>query len=146
VGTGIPAPDRVTDMELVGYFLTMIYLKGNRRMFPIKPKEEPTLPLPTLGESSPDSMKRRLRQWIPRFQNDMIRLGVPIFADGRVDTARGIVSSITKTRYTIHMLNGRYAEIVKARQGRSDWQNFLISDPVVAPSLKAELGAPVPAG
>lgn len=140
-GSGCSAPNCVTDMQLVCYLLYMICRYGDRKIFPVSsptvfndPKIQPRNQDYFCSET-----KSQLGNRIKIFQENLRDSGRSIYVDGRCDTARSTFSSISNTAYTIHYANFHYAKTIKAWQGRSDWQNFLLSDPMLPEEVRAEL-------
>jgi hypothetical protein len=139
-GTGLPA-NCVTDMQLVYYFLYMICRYGDRRMFPVSsPEVFNNVKLqPRYQNYHSNATKKDLATKILIFQENLQSNGRNVYRDGRCDKARSMVSSISKTNYTIHFANYHYAKIIESWQKRNDWQNYLLNDLMLPDEVRAEL-------
>jgi hypothetical protein len=82
------APNAAGDVKLVQYMLKHTY-------------GAPAANLKVDGFIGPTTIS-----WIKRFQEDTKKSGVKVLVDSRIDRAFGQVSSISKTVYTILVLNG----------------------------------------
>ena len=140
-GTGLPAANCVTDMQLVYYFLYVIYSYSDRKMFPVSSPGilDNVQFQPRCQNYHSDTTKKEITRKISVFQRDLWANGKNVYADGRCDKARGRVSSISDTLYTIHFANYHYAKTIKSWQKRADWQNYLLSDPGLHDEVRAEL-------
>ena len=81
------APNATGDVKLVQYMLKHVY-------------GLPAASLKVDGYIGPTTIS-----WIKQFQEDAMKAGVKVLVDSRVDRAFGQVSSISKTVYTILVLN-----------------------------------------
>lgn len=137
-GSGFSAPNRVPDMQLVFYFLWIIYRDGDKSKFPNNSKDR-FVKTPKDHDYNSAEMKKAMSSAIWRFQSDLLKTGKLVFLDGRCDKARGTISSISKTRYTIHHANFNYANIIKQKYSRDDWQNYLLADPFLPEQARQEI-------
>lgn len=137
-GSGCPATNRQPDMQLVFYLLWNIYLYGDKKTFPNTSKDKFVKTPKDHNYNSPE-MKKAISSAIWRFQTDLLRSGKLVFRDGRCDKAKGTMSSISKTRYTIHHANFNYAAAIKQKYNRADWQNYLLSDPILPEQARQEI-------
>ena len=138
VGSGYAAPNGETDMQLVFYFSYIIYRDGDKTIFPGRHDELFTVTPPELDYTSA-STKAQAAPMIWRFQTDLLKRGKRIYRDGRCDPARGKVSSISRTPYTILMYNFYYEHTVRIAYGRTDWQDYLLADPLLPKEVRFEL-------
>ncbi len=137
-GIHIPAPNMVTDMQLIFYFDFIIYRDGDKNIFPGSPGDKFTVTPPQINYFS-EQTKINSSRIIWQFQTDLQRRGKPIFRDGRCDPARGKISSLSKTPYTIHMYNFYYEYTVRTAYGRTDWQDYLLGDPLLPEQVRYEI-------
>jgi len=124
VGPG--CPNKRTDIMLVQFFLHEIYNHPSQ-----KQNRPPGADIEISGDFDATTA-----QWILHFQNQVKRIGRAIFADGRVDHAKGeqyTRSSISQTQYTITHLNISYARRFRPQH------NHLEKHPRVPGELKADL-------
>ncbi len=91
---GLPAPNKRDDVLLVQWLLHRVYA------------DHPFFVPPDGGDLAIDGfIGKQTVRWVTAFQADVRRLGQPCALDGRVDSARKSVGSISKTPYTILWLN-----------------------------------------
>ena len=123
VGPG--CPNRRSDVMLVQFFLHQIYGHPSKINKPAGPK----IQINGIFDGTTAT-------WIKHYQNDLKGQGKPIFADGRVDRAKGeqySFSSISKTGYTITFMNFGHCE--RFRQEH----NHLERHPLVPGELRSDL-------
>ena len=137
-GSNQPAANQVTDMQLIFYFDFIIYRDGDKNIFPIGPNDKFTVTPPQLDYFS-EKAKKNSAAIIWQFQSDLRRRGKPVYHDGRCDPAHGKISSLSKTPYTILMYNFYYAGTVEQAYGRTDWQDYLMSDPLLPEQVRMEI-------
>lgn len=138
VGTNAPAANMVTDMQLIYYFSYIIYRDGNKQHFPSKPGERFDY-TPSQMDYHSEHTRQQASAIIWRFQTDVLRRGKPVYRDGRCDKATGKISSISRSPYTILLFNFYYGHTVNEAYGESDWQTYLMSDPLLPEQLRWEL-------
>jgi hypothetical protein len=80
---------------------------------------------------------------IRKFQNMLRRKGINIATDGRVDRARGRVSAITHTDYTILHLCGTYKKDLERSGAAPDRYDHLDQEPDCPPELAGAIGQSV---
>ncbi len=140
-GTGFSAANCITDMQLVYYFLYVICRYGDRTIFPVSsPAVFSNVKIqPRYQNYHSEETKNKLGERIRIFQQNLRDAGRVIYIDGRCDKARSTFSSISNTGYTIHYANYHYAKTIKSWQNRTDWQDFLLRDPMLPEEARAEL-------
>jgi hypothetical protein len=115
VGDG--APNKRDDVMLVQFLLSEVH-KGATAFVPAIPK--PTGELKVDGIYGPVT-----RRFLLNFQTQVQKMGIAIAADGRADkVVRGVISSISRTIYTVFFLN------IKVAQVRPDFQDLHLSSDV----------------
>src|SRR4051794_36129347 len=94
---GPRAPNKRDDILLVQWLLHRVYA------------DHPLLTPPAPGDIATDGfVGPQTVEWITAFQADVRRLGRPCALDGRVDSARKSVGSISLAPYTILWLNSAF--------------------------------------
>jgi hypothetical protein len=135
VGAG--AANFWTDIMLVQYFLKWIYLfnliDGSRLFIGLTPDLVADLPDPNKDFKS----LRKTEKWIRLYQQDVLSSGGKVSLDGRVDRAKGFISSLG-VGYSIHLMNQHYQFFVGNR-GISNWQQWALSDPSMPEMLRGQL-------
>lgn len=137
-GSNLPAANGITDMQLVNYMDFIIYRDGDRAIFPITERDKFTVTPPEFNYASPE-FKKSMASMIWRFQGHLRRRGKPVYQDGRCDPARGKISSMQKSPYTILMYNFYYADTAAKAYGRRDWQDYLMQDKLLPEQVRSEL-------
>ncbi|MFL6466906.1 MAG: hypothetical protein ACJ72Z_03015 [Pyrinomonadaceae bacterium] len=121
VGTG--GQNMEEDVKVVQFFL--------KRYYTIQPDQKPYGEMSTDGKCGPIT-----RAWIKKFQWDAQRAGIVCSSDGLIDKAgnesssSNWVSSMSKTKYTIRILNN------VLRGADTFVYKTLTTNPVVPPDLK----------
>jgi hypothetical protein len=141
VGTGLTAANTKTDMMLIYYLLFFIYKDGDKSIFPSKDGDNFGSPekFPNAKDFNSNTTKTQIAALILRAQKDLKRNGRNVFVDGRCDRARGSITTITHSVFTLLLLNFHFANTIKRRENREDWQNFLLNDPFAPFQLRQEL-------
>lgn len=137
---GANAANWWTDIQLVQYMIGSIYIyksagagEWNQTM---SEAELNALPDPHKDFKA----LKRTRDLIKRFQDDAVKQGIPVHADGRIDRAYTVKSSITSTPYTILVANYYMQSAVTESQGVENWIGWVVNDDPDLPALvKAQL-------
>lgn len=137
-GTNLPAPNTVTDMQLVYYMDFIIYRDGDKTIFPGNANDTFQTTPPQIDYFSEET-KKNSASMIWRFQEDLRRRGKPVYQDGRCDRATSDVSSLSKSPYTILMYNFYYAHTINNLYQRKDWQDYLLADALLPEQVRWEL-------
>jgi hypothetical protein len=128
-----------TDIQLVQYLIGSIYIFANDGGCEwsqlMTQAEINNLPDPHVEFKS----LTKTTNLIKRFQDDAIKQGEKVFADGRVDRAKGLTSSISKTHYTILVANYYFSNAVITTQGAEDPIQWALDDPDMPTMLKGQL-------
>lgn len=124
MAVGDNAPNMKEDVMLVQFFLREVY-KGRTAFDP--PETSPKGEMKVDGVCGPVT-----KNWLLKFQLDIRSRGSSIYADKRADKVTGVVSSISKTIYTIIFLNAGVKKI------RPDFED-LASAPDVPNELRPAL-------
>lgn len=137
-GINQPAANLITDMQLIFYFDFIIYRDGDKNIFPGNPGDKFTVTPPQIDYFS-EQTKKNSSRIIWQFQTDLQNRGKRVFRDGRCDPARGKISGMSKTPYTILMYNFYYEHTVRTAYKRKDWQDYLLRDPLLPEQVRYEI-------
>lgn len=137
---GANAANWWTDIQLAQYMIGLIYIFGQeggtlwtRSMTEaeIKQLPDPNVDFKKLSKTA---------ALIKRFQDDVNLQGeATVYADGRIDRARGLVSSITGTHYTILIANYYFSDVIKNTQGAESALDWALNDADMPAMLKGQL-------
>lgn len=129
-------PNKHTDVQLVLFFLNKIYREFSQFQVP-----DVNVPLPTKSTFTKKDIELT-GLWIKDFQKTITKYeGVPIYVDGVVDRGHGAISTISKTRYTIHLMN-HYTAIsfsLNNRASNDEWIELALKDELMPPELRTDL-------
>ena len=144
LGTRKPAPNQYGDMMLTAYFLQYLYRFGQSIGLRASQAEIDTIVypanIPYLMTTSRKQTIEGLAYWIKRYQKDLNSGATNRYlADGRVDRAKGHLTAVTKSAFSIHALNINYSGVIKDVFMEDDWQGYLMSDTFAPSQLKYEL-------
>lgn len=110
MAVGDNAPNMKEDVMLVQFFLQEVY-KGRTSFDPPE--------VPPKGEMKVDGICGPItKNWLLKFQLDIRNRGRAVSADKRADKVKGVVSSISKTIYTLIFLNAGVKKV------RPDFENL----------------------
>ncbi len=137
-GSNLPAPNLLTDMQLVFYFSFIIYRDGDKSIFPSTSRDSFSTTPAQINYLS-ENTKKGLSAMIWRFQEDLKRRGQAIYQDGRCDPAHKKISGYSHTLYTIMMYNSYYEHTVRNFYNQTNWQEYLLSDPLLPDQVRFEL-------
>ncbi len=136
---GANAANWWTDIQLVQYLIGSIYFfaedgAGDWSEKMTK-KELDNLPDPNKEYKSLTKTANLIR----RFQTDSVKQGAKVYVDGVIDRAKSVKSSISKTYYTILLMNYYFSSAVNASQITDNWIQWTLDDPELPKLLKAQL-------
>jgi hypothetical protein len=129
VGPG--APNVEADVMLVQFLLKHFFEMADRKA------QAPRGRMKVDGIVGPITLR-----WITAFQERMRRQGIPMATDGRIDKARGEMSSISKTVYTILVLCGQYDSDLEFGGNPPSRYHELDKELDCPPALAAAVGPP----
>ena len=124
-----------SDIQLVQFFLRQFY-KSHPELFVLLPKTKSPSTLITIDGDCGGQTKTGILV----FQRQRRQVGGTIAVDGIVNVAHSLMSSISKTGYTIHHLNQWFNDFADGKEFNGNLENHpeIIA---FAPELQAELAA-----
>jgi hypothetical protein len=135
---GANASNFWTDIQLVQYLIGWIYDFASRGIGDWKQKMTDS-ELQSLPDPNTDfKALSRTAALIKRFQEDSVKQGIRLHADGRVDPAIGWRSSISNTPYTIIVANDFFESAIWESEG-GDAVDHLLNDFFAPDTLKGQL-------